>query len=119
LNYSTFASHHIPIVGIYDDHDYGVNDGNIHYSRKHETQEILLDFLEEPPDSQRRKQEGIYTSYIMNDDDHHHDGDGKTHRIKIILLDIRYHQDASIDDGLGAYIPHIRSLHIIVTELTV
>lgn len=70
----------IPVVGVWDDHDYGVNDGGIEYEHKEETQRMLLDFLDEPADSPRRLQEGIYTSYrfVKNDT-----------RIKLILLDER------------------------------
>ncbi|HNM16033.1 MAG TPA: alkaline phosphatase D family protein, partial [bacterium] len=70
----------IPVVGVWDDHDYGVNDGGIEYEHKEETQRMLLDFLDEPADSPRRLQEGVYTSYrfVKNDT-----------RIKLILLDER------------------------------
>lgn len=71
-----------PIIGIWDDHDYGDNNGNNTYAGKYISQQHLLDFLEEPKDSARRSQEGIYTSYTF----------GSAHeQVKFILLDNRFH----------------------------
>jgi alkaline phosphatase D len=42
------------VRGIWDDHDYGVNGGDAMYTEKKESQQLLLDFLEEPHDSARR-----------------------------------------------------------------
>jgi alkaline phosphatase D len=70
-----------PIIGTWDDNDYGMKNGNKHYLQKAESQQLFLDFIDEPKDSPRRKQEGVYASYVY----------GKPgHRIKIILLDLRY-----------------------------
>ncbi|HXH32416.1 MAG TPA: alkaline phosphatase D family protein [Bacteriovoracaceae bacterium] len=70
-----------PIIGNWDDHDYGQNDGNGFYKHKKESQRHLLDFLEEPVDSARRSREGIYTSYSFGT---------AGRKIKIIILDNRY-----------------------------
>ena len=50
------------VVGVWDDHDYGINDGGEEFPLKHETREMFLDFIGEPADSERRldKEEGIY-----------------------------------------------------------
>jgi alkaline phosphatase D len=59
-----------------------MKNGNGSYSRKAESQQLFLDFLDEPKDSPRRKQKGIHWSYVL----------GETGRqIKIILLDEFYH----------------------------
>lgn len=79
-DYVEFKSQ-VPIIGTWDDHDYGVNNGNGKFEGKDLSQKFALDFLEEPKDSPRRKQKGIYTSY--NFKSHGHD-------VKIILLDARY-----------------------------
>ena len=34
-----------PIIGIWDDHDYGVNDGDKNYAKKVESKDLLMDFL--------------------------------------------------------------------------
>lgn len=69
------------ILGTWDDHDYGVNDGGAEYPRRVESQKIFLDFFKVPKDSPRRKREGVYSSQIYGPV-------GK--RVQIILLDTRY-----------------------------
>lgn len=66
-NHSRFIAE-VPVVGIWDDHDYGINDGDIHYKYKQQSQQKLLDFLDEPADSPRRQQEGAYTEYTIGDE---------------------------------------------------
>lgn len=74
----------VPVIGVWDDHDYGKNGAYKYYSRKKESQQLFLDFIDEPADSPRRKQEGIYASYLYGND-------GR--QVKIILLDERYFRD--------------------------
>jgi alkaline phosphatase D len=72
------------IVGTWDDHDYGINDGGREYPKRAESQQAFLDFVREPKDSPRRRQEGLYASYTL----------GKaSESVKVILLDERYHRD--------------------------
>jgi len=73
------------IVGVWDDNDYGVSDGGKNNPNKVESQRLLLDFLDEPPESPRRKQAGVFASYTFGPP-------GK--RVKIILLDGRYFRDS-------------------------
>ena len=42
------------VIGVWDDHDFGVNDGGMTFIYKNYTREWFLDFLEEPSDSIRR-----------------------------------------------------------------
>jgi alkaline phosphatase D len=72
------------VVGIWDDHDYGKNDAGSEYPQRRESQAALLDFLGEPEDSPRRKQLGVYASYLFGEGDE---------RVKLILLDARYHRE--------------------------
>ena len=53
------------VVGVWDDHDYGINDGDKNWKLKDESKDIWLEFIGEPANSPRRKQEGIYTSYTI------------------------------------------------------
>ncbi|XVF63491.1 hypothetical protein PTKIN_Ptkin09bG0090900 [Pterospermum kingtungense] len=78
------------VIGTWDDHDYGLNDAGKEFSYKITNQRLLLDFLDEPQDSPRRKQSGVYTSYTLGPP-------GK--QVKIILLDTRYHRDPLSSDG--------------------
>lgn len=73
-----------PVIGVWDDHDFGENNSGQSYPMKKESQRLLLDFLDEPSDSPRRRQEGVYTGY-----EYVFHG----HRIKIILPDERYFRD--------------------------
>uniref|UniRef100_A0A453NZJ4 PhoD-like phosphatase metallophosphatase domain-containing protein n=1 Tax=Aegilops tauschii subsp. strangulata TaxID=200361 RepID=A0A453NZJ4_AEGTS len=78
------------VIGTWDDHDYGVNDAGKEYSGKVFSQRLLLDFLDEDEDSPRRKQAGVYASYMFGPE-------GK--RVKVIMLDTRYHRDPLLSDG--------------------
>lgn len=82
-DYAAFVNH-TPVIGIWDDHDYGINDGGKYYSFREQSQKVFLDFMREPEDSPRREQEGIYTSYTI--------GAGEQ-TVKFILVDNRYNRD--------------------------
>jgi alkaline phosphatase D len=73
-----------PIIGTWDDHDYGLNDGGKEYPMKKESKELLLDFLDVPANADVRKHEGMYSSYTY--------GEG-SRKVKVILLDTRYFRD--------------------------
>eukprot|EP00924_Labyrinthula_sp_SR-Ha-C_P003607 maker-scaffold_3-snap-gene-0.46-mRNA-1 protein AED:0.00 eAED:0.00 QI:80/1/1/1/0/0.5/2/63/439 len=70
------------VDGMWDDHDFGLNDEGRLYPGKTWSQTALLDFFDIPEDSPRRKQEGVYYSK------HYFDG-----KIKVIFLDNRYFKD--------------------------
>ncbi len=73
-----------PIIGIWDDHDYGENDGDKHFVIKRESKELMVDFLDVPEDAKVRQREGAYQSYTF--------GEGNK-KVKILLLDARYFRD--------------------------
>ena len=74
------------VVAIWDDHDYGVNDGGLEYPSKEASRQVMLDFFSEPADSERRSRpDGIYTSYVYGEP-------GNT--VQIILLDLRWNRTA-------------------------
>uniref|UniRef100_A0A6B2L735 PhoD-like phosphatase metallophosphatase domain-containing protein n=1 Tax=Arcella intermedia TaxID=1963864 RepID=A0A6B2L735_9EUKA len=70
-----------PIIGVWDDHDYGKNDGGGEYEHKETAKEIFLDFLDTPKDAQQYQHNGVYASYSYGPI-------GK--KVKVILLDVRY-----------------------------
>lgn len=92
--YKKFRSN-VPVIGVWDDHDYGRNDAGKQYPFKKESQKLALDFLDEPAQSPRRSQEGIYTSNTYK-------VGSKT--VKVILLDARYHRDTLMKDTNKNYI---------------
>jgi len=63
----------------------GVSDGGSKNPNKVQCQKLLLDFLDEPADSRRRQQHGVFASYTFGPP-------GK--RLKIILLDGRYYRES-------------------------
>ena len=89
----------VAVIGIWDDHDYGLNDGGREWHIKDESQQALLDFLAVPDEDPRRTQKGIYTSYEYQLEQ------GK---VKIILLDTRYFRTALSPDDSGnkRYVPN-------------
>ncbi|CAK7345939.1 unnamed protein product [Dovyalis caffra] len=82
--------HTAQVIGTWDDHDYGLNDAGKEFGGKITNQKLLLDFLDEPQHSPRRKQEGVYASYMFGP---------MGRQIKVILLDTRYHRDPLRSDG--------------------
>jgi alkaline phosphatase D len=85
------------VIGTWDDHDYGRNDGDRHYPFKAQNQQLALDFLGEPANTARRRQEGMYTSYEYP---------AGNKKVKVILLDDRYFQDPLFRDSALVYHPN-------------
>lgn len=79
--YQQFIANH-QILGTWDDHDYGMNDGNKNYMYKEECKKLLIDFLDYPEIISTAKREGVY-----------HAKDLAEGRIKVLLLDTRSFQD--------------------------
>ncbi len=90
-----------PLLAVWDDHDYGINDAGAEHPTKVMSQRVLLDFLSTPADAERRKREGVYESYLVGP---------KGKRLQIILLDTRYHRSPLIKNTdpskrrLGRYV---------------
>ena len=73
------------ILGTWDDHDYGLNDGGEEYPYKRESQQLLLDFLGTAKDAPERFRDGVYNSRVINFDGN---------KVKIIVLDSRFFRTA-------------------------
>lgn len=74
----------VPVLAVWDDHDYGENDAGKEYPRRLESERIFLDFWQVPADSPRRTRPGIYGA-------HRFERDGKS--LQILLLDTRSFRD--------------------------
>ena len=74
----------VPIMGMWDDHDYGANDQGKEYPLKQHSQLAFLDFFQFPLDSPQYQQEGVYYAKTFGEE-------GR--RIQFIMLDTRYHRD--------------------------
>lgn len=73
----------VPIVPVWDDHDYGKNDGDATFPLRDESQKVFLDFFGVPADSPRRVRKGVYHAETFGPP-------GK--RVQVIVLDGRYHR---------------------------
>jgi alkaline phosphatase D len=75
----------VPHLEIWDDHDYGVNDGGVEFPHKQPSKEAFLAFWELPPEDPRRTREGLYHAVRM----------GPAGReVQVILLDARWFRSA-------------------------
>jgi alkaline phosphatase D len=72
-----------PIVGVWDDHDYGLNDDGRENPVKEGAKKLLLEFFDEPIGSPRWDHQGVYTSYLYG---------REPNRVQIIMLDTRYNR---------------------------
>ena len=97
--YAALRASGVPIFGTWDDHDYGINDGDRTWVHRNVSRELFLDFLDVPADSVRRTQAGVYASHDVA----HPSGVGT---VKVLLLDNRYARDpwdgpVGVGDFLG------------------
>ena len=67
-------------LAIWDDHDYGLNDGGAEFAQKQQAKELFLDFWNVSPGDPRRAREGLYISTMLGP---------PGQRIQVILLDMR------------------------------
>ena len=92
-----------PFEAIWDDHDYGKNDGGEEYIYKEEAEQIFLDFWNIPQDDIRRNRPGLYFEKTQ-------EIDGIS--IQMIFLDTRFFRDALLPTnekgapGKERYVPH-------------
>lgn len=79
-SYRDFAAS-VPVIGTWDDHDYGENDAGSSYPSKKGSRDLALRFLGVPQSNPVWQREGLYQSYTP------------VPVIKVILLDCRYFRD--------------------------
>ena len=73
------------ILGTWDDHDFGLNDGGEEYPYKRESQQLLFDFLGTPKDAPERFRDGVYNAKVI---------DIEGNKVKVIVLDTRFFRTA-------------------------
>ena len=82
-----------PIVGTYDDHDYGVNDAGSELVDREQRAALFLDFIGVGAADLRRARRGVYGSHTF----------GPPGRVvKVIALDTRYHRALHAIPSVGA-----------------
>ena len=80
------------ILGTWDDHDFGANDGGENYPFKKESQQLLLDFLDTPKNVVERKRDGVYKSKTFS---------VSKNKVKFIVLDTRFFR-TELTKGIGS-----------------
>jgi alkaline phosphatase D len=71
----------VPHFAIWDDHDYGANDGGVEFAHKQDTKQAFLDYWQAPASDRRRGRDGIYDSQLVGP---------PGQRVQIIGLDTRW-----------------------------
>lgn len=93
----------VPVLATWDDHDYGMNDAGAAYPMRRESQAEFFNWLDEPTDSPRRQQEGVYYAQTFGP---------AGRRVQVILLDTRYFRsplmrgDHGAEPSGGPYVPN-------------
>jgi alkaline phosphatase D len=92
----------VPHFAIWDDHDYGVNDGGAEFAHKQATKQAFLNYWKAPAGDRRRSRDGIYDSLVVG---------LPGQRVQIIGLDARWFRspwkvtDERGKPGMERYVP--------------
>ena len=88
------------VLAIWDDHDYGLNDGGADMPYRARAKELFLDFHRVPSDDSRRTREGLYHAETIGP---------VGQRVQVILLDTRWFRStlerAPTAQAFGPYVP--------------
>lgn len=85
----------LPVIAIWDDHDFGENDAGADYPMKAESRRQFCDFWGEPADSIRRTRDGVYAAYVFGP---------AGQRVQIILPDLRWNRTPLVEKSFpGGY----------------
>lgn len=79
-----------PILGVWDDHDYGVNDGGEEYPMKAESEAVFHEFFETPEDAPVRGYPGTYDVRWFGNLEN-------GTRLQIVMLDTRYFRSQLVE----------------------
>ena len=84
----------VPHLAIWDDHDYGLNDGGAEFAHKAESKTAFLDFWQVGENDPRRQREGIYHTETFGP---------PGQQVQVILLDTRWFRSPwKVTDKRGA-----------------
>uniref|UniRef100_A0A7S2SNK6 PhoD-like phosphatase metallophosphatase domain-containing protein n=1 Tax=Mucochytrium quahogii TaxID=96639 RepID=A0A7S2SNK6_9STRA len=105
-----------PMIGTYDDHDRGVNDGGGlpgGFTRKgvfdrDERKDLFLDFLKVAKDDPRRSRDGVYASHTY--------GSGRQ-KLKVIVLDVRHGRSPYVIPSVATLFPPAAALIRLFTAM--
>ena len=77
----------VPFMAMWDDHDYGMNDGGAEFEGKYAAKKALLDFFKLPANHATRTRDGLYDAQLI-----HQQTSVGERRIQIVTLDTRWHR---------------------------
>jgi alkaline phosphatase D len=77
----------VPVLAVWDNHDYGRAEGGAEFALKDVSKEIFLDFFGYPTDAPVRDHNGIYHAKVFGPE-------GR--RVQIIMLDTRYNKGSFV-----------------------
>jgi alkaline phosphatase D len=92
----------VPHLAVWDDHDYGSNDGGAEFAFRQASKDAFLEFWRLPADDPRRARAGLYDARIFGD---------AGQRVQVIVLDTRWFRspfkptDARNAPGRERYLP--------------
>ena len=92
-----------PFLVIWDDHDFGNNDGGNEYIFKNSSKQLFLKFWKIPEDDIRHQRDGLYFEKILY---------FKHGTVQILILDTRYFRSSLLKNqkvdknGMGHYLPN-------------
>lgn len=71
----------LPTLAIWDDHDYGLNDGGAEFAWKQQSKDLFCTFWGVPADDPRRHRDGLYHAWTFGP---------PGRRVQVVLLDTRW-----------------------------
>jgi len=71
----------VPHLAVWDDHDFGLNDGGVEFAHKQASKNAFVDFWQLPADDPRRARPGLYHAHVFGP---------MGRRVQVILLDTRW-----------------------------
>lgn len=83
-HYAAFATSGVNIYGVWDDHDYGLNDAGKEWPHQTKAKALMLDFLDVPAAAAVRNRSGAQQAYTVQQG---------TTAVRVILLDTRSFRD--------------------------
>ena len=75
----------VPHLAVWDDHDYGANDGGVEFAHKQASKDAFMAFWRLPADDPRRARDGLYHAVRLGP---------AGRQVQIILLDCRWFRSA-------------------------
>lgn len=87
----------VPVLAMWDDHDYGLDDAGAENPIKAASKRVMLDFFGVPEGAPRRAREGNYDAVVLGPE-------GR--RVQIVLLDTRWFRDPLLREGDDADAPY-------------